>query len=296
MPRKKNWRKGESRRAVLRHTEETEGQGNLSEANSEPHGESTAKYAQSPVSVQAQSPVSVQAQSPVSVQAHIPVSVQAQSPVSVQAQSPVSMQARNSANEKLHGKRHTQSKFIKIQPKNLVQMSLENSYETNVSCSEVVFRSVILSWNACHIIFGSFHQNDARFSEKSRGFQCTGNALCMLSYSTCLEINNSLALDKILCDGDTLYQSIINSLKADGTFIHALLSLDEVPNVFEVSIEKFTVEKQPIVSGILVDTHKDHGLPTLHCVLQSCFAIASSGLLTIGAICSAVFKNNSLYM
>ena len=75
------------------------------------------------------------------------------------------------------------------------------------------------------------------------------HALCMLSYSTCLEINNSLALDKVLCDGDTLYQSIINRLKADGTFIHALLSLDEVPNVFEVSIGKFTVEKQPILSG-----------------------------------------------
>ena len=61
MPRKKNWRKRESRRAVLRHTVATEGQGNLSEAASEPHGESTAKYAHIPVSVQAQSPVSVQA-------------------------------------------------------------------------------------------------------------------------------------------------------------------------------------------------------------------------------------------
>ena len=105
----------------------------------------------------------MQAQSPLSVQVQRPVSVQAQSPVSVQAQSPVSMQVRNSANVKLHGKRHTQSKFIKIQPKNLVQMSPGNSYETIVSCSEVVYRSATLSWNDCYIIFGSFHQNDARF-------------------------------------------------------------------------------------------------------------------------------------
>ena len=30
-------------------------------------------------------------------------------------------------------------------------------------------------WNASHIIHGSFHQNDTRFSVLSRGFQCTCN-------------------------------------------------------------------------------------------------------------------------
>ena len=28
-------------------------------------------------------------------------------------------------------------------------------------------------------IFGSFHQNDGRFSDQSRGFQCTCNAFCI---------------------------------------------------------------------------------------------------------------------
>ena len=35
-------------------------------------------------------------------------------------------------------------------------------------------------WNAEQIICGSFHQNDNRFLDQSRGFQCTCNALCML--------------------------------------------------------------------------------------------------------------------
>ena len=58
------------------------------------------------------------------------------------------------------------------------------------------------------------------------------------------------------------------------------------------------VEKQPIVSGIFVDTHEEYGLPTFHHVLNSTLTTlttVSSGLLTIGAICSAVFKNNGLF-
>ena len=109
-----------------------------------------------------------------------------------------------------------------------------------------------------------------------------------------LQIDNSSILDKILCDGDALYQTIINNLKADGKFIRSLLSLDEIPNVFEVEIGKFIVEKQPIVSGIFVDTHEEHGLPTLHCVLHSALTSVPSGLLTTGAICSAVCKKNGM--
>ena len=118
----------------------------------------------------------------------------------------------------------------------------------------------------------------------------------MLSYSACLDINNSSTLDKTPCDGDSLCQKIINSLKADGKFIHSLLSLDEIPNDFEVELGKFTLEKQPIVRVFLVDTHENHGLPTLHRALHSAFTRASSGLITIGAVCSAVFKKNDLYV
>ena len=154
-------------------------------------------------------------------------------------------------------------------------------------------------WNESlrHIIFGSFHQNNERFSNQSRGFQCTSNALCMLVYSAFLDINDGLILDKILCEGDSLYMNIVSKLKSDGKFIQPLLSLDEIPDEIEIEKGKFKVDKQPIVSGILVDSfHIDHGLPSLHCVLQSVFASASSGLLIIGAICSAVVKKDGLYI
>ena len=77
--------------------------------------------------------------------------------------------------------------------------------------------------------------------------------------------------------------------------MNQLLSLEEIPDEFEVKIGKFTVEKLPIVCGPLVDT-QDLGLPTLHDALQSAFLSISSGLVTIGAICSAVFKKNELYI
>ena len=150
-------------------------------------------------------------------------------------------------------------------------------------------------WNASDLVFGSFHQNDVRFSEQSRGYQCTCNALCMLSYSLCLDVDNSLMLDKVLCEGDALYQTVISKLKTDGKFVQQLLSLEEIPDEFEVEIEKFTIEKFEIKSGPLIDA-QDLGLPTLHEVLQSAFLSVSYGLLTIGAICSAVFKKNGLYV
>ena len=147
-------------------------------------------------------------------------------------------------------------------------------------------------WNASDLVFGSFHQNDVRFSEQSRGYQCTCS---ILSYSLCLDVDNSLMLDKVLCEGDALYQTVIGNLKKDGKFVQQLLSLEENPDDFEVEIGKFTIEKFEIKSGPLIDA-QDLGLPTLHEVLQSAFFSVSSGLLTIGAICSAVFKKNGLYV
>ena len=146
-------------------------------------------------------------------------------------------------------------------------------------------------------IFGSFHQNDRRFSDQSRGFQCTCNALCMISYNAvCTGIENSSDLDKILYDGDSLYQNVTNGLKGQERFIHPLLSLDELPHDFEIEIGKFAVEKDPVVSGFLVDTQENSGLPSLHNALQSALSNTKSCLLTIGAVCSAVFKRNELYM
>ena len=73
------------------------------------------------------------------------------------------------------------------------------------------------------------------------------------------------------------------------------MSLEEIPDEFKVEIGKFTIEKFEIKSGPLIGA-QDLGLPTLHEVLQSAFLSVSYGLLTIGAICSAVFKKNGLYV
>ena len=118
----------------------------------------------------------------------------------------------------------------------------------------------------------------------------------MLGYSAYLDIKNGLILDKILCEGDSLYIKTVDRLKTEGKFIQPLLSLDEIPDDIEIEKRKFIVDKQPIVSGILVDTYVDHGLPSLHCALQSAFVSMTSGLLIIGAICSAVVKKDDLYI
>ena len=170
---------------------------------------------------------------------------------------------------------------------------LEVCSDNDVACNQAI-RSSELLWNASDLVFGSFHQNDGRFSEHSRGYQCTCNALCMLSYAHCGDVDNSMVLDKVLYEGDALYQAVIRQLKSDGKFSQHLLSLEEIPDDFEVEIGKFTLEKFHIESGPLIDT-QDLGLPTLHEVLQSAFLSVSSGLLTVGAICSAVFKKKGAY-
>ena len=170
---------------------------------------------------------------------------------------------------------------------------LEECSDNDVACYQAV-RSSELLWNAGDLVFGSFHQNDGRFSEHSRGYQCTCNALCMLSYAHCGDVDNSMVLDKVLYEGDALYQAVIRELKSDGKLSQHLLSLEEIPDDFEVEIGKFTFEKFHIESGPLIDT-QDIGLPTLHEVLQSAFLSVSSGLLTVGAICSAVFKKKGAY-
>ena len=116
----------------------------------------------------------------------------------------------------------------------------------------------------------------------------------MLSYAHCGDVDKSMVLDKVLYEGDALYQAVIRKLKSDGKFSQHLLSLEEIPDDFEVEIGKFTLEKFHIKSGPLIDT-QDLGLPTLHEVLQSAFLSVSSGLLTVGAICSAVFKKEGAY-
>ena len=109
-------------------------------------------------------------------------------------------------------------------------------------CYQAV-RSTEKLWNANSLVFESFHQNYNRFSDQSRGYQCTCNALCMLSYSLCFDVDNSSILDKVLCEGGALYQTVIRKLNNNGIFFHRLLILEEIPDDFEVEIGKFILEK-----------------------------------------------------
>ena len=172
----------------------------------------------------------------------------------------------------------------------------------NSPCTESLFKNMDtekplltqsspLLWNANQIMFGSFHQNDKRFFDQSRGFQCTCNALCMLA---CDKLQNSLELDKILYAGDVLYNTIVNSLKAQGKFVNSLLSLEEIPDTLEFESVHFFVEQQPITCSALLSTFANHALPTLHCALETAFIKSTSVLLIIGSVCSAVsIRNNS---
>ena len=144
-----------------------------------------------------------------------------------------------------------------------------------------------LLWNANRIMFGSFHQNDERFIDQSRGVQCTCNALCMLIQD---KIQNSSDLDQILYEGDALYNRTITSLKAEGKIVHSLLSLEEIPNTVEIKTGQYFVEKQHIRYGYLVNTSVIEALPTLQCALETAFLKSTSVLLIIGAVCSAISK------
>ena len=299
MPRRKNWRKSVSRREVLGGEVSINGSPVQKQANGSPAIAGKWKSCQ----MQANgSPVQMQANgSPVQLQANgRPVQVQA-----MQNWQSNEKTSETNANKKANTSEINVQKRAKIYEKNGREKAKDGKCESSIggcvetssndTCFEIVTES-FQPWNAKHIIFGSFHQNNERFSKQSRGFQCTSNALCMLGYSACLDIKNELILDKVLCEGDSLYIKTVDRLKTDGKFIQPLLSLDEIPDDIEIEKRKFIVDKQPIVSGILVDSYVDHGLPSLHSALQSAFVSASSGLLIIGAICSAVLKKDDLYI
>ena len=74
---------------------------------------------------------------------------------------------------------------------------------------------VILFWAPSIRMMKDFQSNPGDF-----------DALCVLSYSVCIGLNKSLVSDEILCDGDFLYRRLITGLKADGKFIHSLLSFE----------------------------------------------------------------------
>ena len=93
-----------------------------------------------------------------------------------------------------------------------------------------------------------------------------------------------------------MYNRTITSLKTEGKFVHSLLSLEEIPNTVEIKTGQYSVEKQHIRYGYLVNTSDKKALPTLQCALETAFFKSTSVLLIIGAVCSAISKKNNLYV
>ena len=93
-----------------------------------------------------------------------------------------------------------------------------------------------------------------------------------------------------------MYNRTITSLKAEGKFVHSLLSLEEISNTVEIKTGQYFVEKQQIRFGYLVNTSDNEALPTLQCALETAFLKSTSVLLIIGAVCSAISKKNNLYV
>ena len=220
MPKKKGWKKVDSRKTEWRIRK-------------------TGKYRQSPERMPAQSPERKQAQSPEWTPAQSPERKQAQSPERMQTQRPERKQAQSpermpaqslerkqastkpvysNKSDKLVQNEKVHSKNAKFQNSDLIENFTVNSPDADILYTAIPLELASESCNDLNrMVFGSFHQNDTRFSELSRGYQCTCNALCMLAFSICLDVEKSSVLDKVLYEGDALYQSVINKLKADGT-------------------------------------------------------------------------------
>ena len=80
-------------------------------------------------------------------------------------------------------KENAQRKHEKSYSSDLIMNISVNSPDSFSLYTAIPLELASNSWNDFNsTVFGSFHQNDARFPEQSRGYQCTCNAPCMLAY------------------------------------------------------------------------------------------------------------------
>ena len=131
------------------------------------------------------------------------------------------------------------------------------------------------------IVLGSYNQADHMFSDQSHGSQCSVNALCSLIIAKFSHLGTGHCLDKVLLEGDILYNKVISGLKAQGLFKTKLLSLDEIPEAVTILEKDIIVEKFDVISGV--------------CTQQFAFQKSSYLLFMIGSVCSAVFKSKDGY-
>ena len=181
MPRKKEWRKAGSK--VTDWERRKTGKYAIESPERMPAQSLEMKQAQSPERMPVQSPEMKQAQSPERMPGQSPERKQAQSPERMPAKSPERKQALN-VEKPVHcyDKTDTLVQNEKLHSSDLIINSSVNSPDSCSLYTAIPLESASNSWNDLNsLVFGSFHQNDAIFSEQSRGYQCTCNASCMLA-------------------------------------------------------------------------------------------------------------------
>lgn len=143
------------------------------------------------------------------------------------------------------------------------------------------------------LVFGSFHQGDAKFSSFSRGSQCTCNALTMLI--KCYE-GFSFAtqfIDSTLIAGDKVYTMLVKSLQQKQMFHNKLLNFDELPSNITLGENHHVILKLDTIWGLVVSEEQNSQVKSLHQALEEAFQISRYLLIMIGAICSGIYKASS---
>lgn len=140
------------------------------------------------------------------------------------------------------------------------------------------------------LVFGSFHQGDARFSSFSRGSQCTCNALTMLIKSYEEFSFSTEFIDRTLIAGDQVYVMLVKNLLQKEMYLNKLLKFDELPSNLTFGENHHIIEKFETMWGLLVSEEQNSQVKSLHQVLQEAFQVSRYLLIMMGAICSSVYK------
>ena len=200
------------------------------------------------------------------------------------------LKSKKSRAQKLAKAKTTSSNDKKISPNNKEcekpMITQDNIDQNNVNEIRIAYRKQIL---------GRFHQGDFRFSDESRGAQCSCNALVMLCRIPHISDQlNSDHLDEILKDGDNLYIITSNKLRVLGQ-LHDDGYLDDTQFPKESTLldnSSYTIKYDPLLYCKYEQNNVDD-LPSLDIQLQEAFNLSNSTILILGSYMMAIYRDCS---
>jgi Herpesvirus tegument protein, N-terminal conserved region len=141
---------------------------------------------------------------------------------------------------------------------------------------------------------GSFHQGDARFNARSRGRQCTANAVvaAALTFAIPPEHWDTLHMDNILLEGDRLYKDSLNNVPAGEDYL-AFDDLNITGNLIKLSGLEINVDhahRDSLVYGMLYETSEAQNLVD---GINELFTNANVGVLISHLISVGIGKTTS---